>query len=146
MNTMKKIKANQKGFTLVELIVVVAILGVLAAVAAPNYMNYLYKSRVSADVSTARAILNAARTMYMTSGDLSKITLENVLDDADLGEVKPATGGDDFGDIFEEIDTTDANDFKITVNPGTKAGKYNASLEVTERTDIPEPAVGSKSE
>lgn len=146
MNTMKKIKANQKGFTLVELIVVVAILGVLAAVAAPNYMNYLYKSRVSADVSTARAILNAARTMYMTSGDLDKITLENVLDDADLGEVKPATGGEDFSKIFSEIDTDDANDFKITVTPGEKAGKYDAELTVTERTDIPEPTVGSKSE
>lgn len=142
MNTMKKIKANQKGFTLVELIVVVAILGVLAAVAAPNYMNYLYKSRVSADVSTARAILNSARTMYMTSGDISKITLENVLSDADLGAVKPATGGETFVDILSDIDTDDVNDFKITVEPGDKAGKYNAELLVTERTDVPEPAVG----
>ena len=140
MNTLKKIRANQKGFTLVELIVVVAILGVLAAVAVPNYMNYLYKTRVSTDVDTARAIINAARTMYMTSGDISSITLSNVLDDADLGSTKPATGGNDFTALFTAgIDVSDVNDFSITFTPGEKAGKYRKELKVTERGDLPQP-------
>ncbi|MEG1242930.1 MAG: prepilin-type N-terminal cleavage/methylation domain-containing protein, partial [Oscillospiraceae bacterium] len=50
-NKLQKAKANNKGFTLVELIVVIAILGVLMAVLVPQYIQYVEKSRIGVDES-----------------------------------------------------------------------------------------------
>lgn len=56
---MKKEKMNDKGFSLVELIIVIAIMAVLVVVLAPQYLKYVEKSRNSTDLSNATAIATA---------------------------------------------------------------------------------------
>lgn len=60
---MRKERMNNKGFSLVELIIVIAIMAILAAALAPQLMKYIEKSRVSTDASTCTSIescVNAA--------------------------------------------------------------------------------------
>jgi type IV pilus assembly protein PilA len=60
---MKLIRKNQEGFTLVELMVVVAIIGILAAIAIPNYQKYQAKARQSEAKLTLGSI-HTALTAY----------------------------------------------------------------------------------
>lgn len=55
---MKKMLRNNKGFTLIELMIVVAIIGILAAIAIPNFMSYQCKAKQA----EAKNLLGAART------------------------------------------------------------------------------------
>ena len=50
---------NNKGFSLVELIIVIAIMAVLVGVLAPTYLQYVEKSKKSNDVQTVDSIVNA---------------------------------------------------------------------------------------
>lgn len=55
-------KTNNKGFSLVELIIVVAIMAILIGVLAPQYIKYVERSRLAADNKTADDILTSVQT------------------------------------------------------------------------------------
>ncbi len=59
---MKK-EMNNKGFSLVELIIVIAIMVILVAVLAPQYLKYVEKSRVSTDVQTTVEFINSLQVL-----------------------------------------------------------------------------------
>lgn len=55
-------KMNNKGFSMVELIIVIAIMAILAAALAPALIKYINKSRLSTDISTGTSIASAIQT------------------------------------------------------------------------------------
>ena len=59
---------SKKGFTLVELIIVIAILGIIALIAVPNLTGIQQRSQVNADIRTAEQIGKAVRIWLTDTG------------------------------------------------------------------------------
>ena len=57
-----KMKRTAKGFTLIELIIVIAIIGILLGILMPSMMNYYRRSRIQAANADAKMVYNAAQT------------------------------------------------------------------------------------
>ncbi|MBZ2189679.1 pilin [Alcanivorax sp. JB21] len=93
-------KQTQKGFTLIELMIVVAIIGILAAIAIPQYQNYIARSQMTTGYSTVRSLVTAAEEMVQRNIDPS-------LDPAEQGFVGLKTDASTLGTIA--ITTPGAN-------------------------------------
>ena len=67
-NLLKKFRENKKGFTLAELLVVVAIVGILVAISIPVFTAQLTKARQATNQANLRAAKAAAVAQYLTDG------------------------------------------------------------------------------
>lgn len=73
---MKRTKKNNKGFSLVELIVVVLIMAIIAVALAPQVMKWVNESRKSADASTYDSVVAAAQDALADENVWNKVTAE----------------------------------------------------------------------
>ena len=68
---MKKLMKNKKGFTLIEMLIVVAIIVILVAISIPTFSANLDNAKKATDDANLRAAKSAAITTYATNGSLS---------------------------------------------------------------------------
>lgn len=75
---------TQKGFTLIELMIVIAIIGILAAIAIPAYQNYIKRAAYTEVTSAMAPIKTAVDTCYAIEKSLTACDTEG-----EIGEVLP---------------------------------------------------------
>lgn len=111
----KKVRENKKGFTLAELLVVVAIVGILVAISIPVFTAQLSKARKATNQANLRAAKAAAVAQYMT--DEMDTNANDVIYNYDLatGTVKKINTTTD-GVTVVVIDTEDGSVQYKTIN------------------------------
>lgn len=97
MNKLRKLIKNKKGFTLIELIVVIAVLGILAAIAVPRFTGVQQNARQEADAATLE-VVEKATELYVISENITlptgtntiSVTTANLITEGYLDSVPPS--------------------------------------------------------
>lgn len=115
-----KKRRNNKGFSLVELIIVIAIMAILAGVLAPQFVKYLEKSRIGTDIQNAQQIASAMAAQYVDDAASSSAEFTYPLTDINVSAA--ASDGTDAKKVQDviggapEVKVGSGNSFFVSVD------------------------------
>ncbi len=118
------LKQVQKGFTLIELMIVVAIIGILAAIAIPAYQDYTIRSQVTEGMNLAGAVKAAVAETYAQTGTWPTLLKNIGIVDAAGAETPPT------GKYVSKVDLG-GNNGTIVITYASKS--TNKSYQANER-------------
>jgi type IV pilus assembly protein PilA len=113
-------KRNDNGFSLPELLIVVAIIGIISSIAVPALLEATRASREAAAIQTLRTVVSAENTYISTKGSYQQY--------GDGPQLAAA------GLIDATLTTLPSNKYQVTVTLGSPASTYTASSEPTFTT------------
>lgn len=116
-------KLNKKGFTLAELLVVVAIIGVLVAISIPIFTGQLEKARDAVSIANIRAAYAEASTQYLTGTDASGAAITG--SDVTISDVVFKGTVDGWSGLDAELPFTHAN---LTAALGADDGEHDLTF------------------
>ncbi|WP_300262624.1 prepilin-type N-terminal cleavage/methylation domain-containing protein [Clostridium sp.] len=132
MNTKKQNK-KKKGFTLIELIIVIAIIAILAAIAIPNFLGIQRKSKIKADIASAKTIYDATSAAIAEGKiDPDKISKQ----DGETVELVPNPSTKPTGDL-EQIE----NNLQVIPTGKYKTGNFKVTIKQASNGVKPEISV-----
>jgi type IV pilus assembly protein PilA len=131
------IKSDRKGFTLIELMIVVAIIGILAAIAIPAYTSYTGKAKVAGVVHSLGAIKNAVTAYFVEAGgppaaaDVTAIKTTFGIDVATQYATFAVANGGAITATIQNVNA-DANTKTIVLTPDwtTKQWSWSGSIDI----------------
>lgn len=113
-------KQEQKGFTLIELMIVIAIIGILAAIALSAYQTYTKKAKFSEVVTASTSVKSAIEICYQTTGDLAACGTGN-------GSVNTAVTNSTAGDFVATLVINDPVAITATGSTDVYSATYVAT-------------------
>lgn len=105
---LRKFQNNDKGFTLIELMIVIAIIGILAAIAIPNFISYRDKTYCSAAETDAQTIAGAIADYFSNPNNINVTKATLGVTDADLSNSNTYT-----------LTAVGTNEYTIVITDGT---------------------------